>query len=196
MRFDRTDKNITRKFAGPNRLYVRGFEWTPALSCYYPEVDKIGKDPVAAWRPRGLLGVGGGGGLCLPRPKEHQTGLLRAYPTYLVLALTAASRRASVQASPEKFLAPRVRDSLGRNSPLNDATTLVRGAYRQRSVERHFSRLLLTQREVRCWQLMPCGQFYEATAPRLAILNAASPVETNSPPGYMAKPVVPACTRS
>ncbi|MDF2627512.1 MAG: hypothetical protein K0R39_1343 [Symbiobacteriaceae bacterium] len=157
------------------------------------------------WKsPRDLCGVtgafqviGGGGGLCLPRPKEHQTGLLRAYPTYLVLALIAASRRASNWASPEKFLAPRVRDSPGRNSPLFDATTLVRGAYRQRSVRRHFSRPLLTQlQRNRCWQLMPCGQFYEATAPRLAILNAASPVETNSPPGYMAKPAVPACTRS
>lgn len=114
----------------------------------------------------------------------------------LVLARTAACRRASAWASPEKFLASRVRDSLGRNSPLNDATTLVRGAYRQRSVRRHFSRPLLTQLERnRCWQLNACGQFYEATAPRLAILNAASPVETNSPPCYMAKPVLPACTR-
>jgi len=107
----------------------------------------------------------------------------------LVLALTAACRRASTQASPEKFLASRVRDSPGRNSPLVDATTLVHGAYRQRSVRRHFSRPLLTQLERnRCWQLNACGQFYEATAPRLAILNAASPVETNSPPCYMVKP--------
>ena len=57
--------------------------------------------------------------------------------------------------------------------------------------DRRLSRRLLTQRvRNRCWQLMPCGQFYEATAPRLAILNAASPVETNSPPlGYMVKPL-------
>lgn len=113
----------------------------------------------------------------------------------LVLARTTACRRASAWASPEKFLAPRVRDSLGRNSPLNDATTRQRGAYRseERNCGISAAALLKQLQRNRCWQLMPCGQFYEATAPRLAILNDTSPVESGSPPyGYMRSPVWPA----
>lgn len=91
---------------------------------------------------------------------------------------------------------PPVRDSPGGNSPLNDATTLVHGAHSQRSVLRPVGRRLLKQQraECCCWQLMPCGQFYEATAPRLAILNVASPVEPDSPPCLYWSSRVPAIT--